>query len=100
ETVFRIAVETIEDRRKLRHDVGEVKALAPELGVTVRAEPGESVELVLEPLPLDHEAHGAGGPLGRMRDFRRKQEDIALADRDVYGLPLLEDSQHDVAPYL
>ena len=46
---------------------------------------------------LDDEADGAGGALRRMRHAGRQQEQLALFDRHVARLAVVDDLQNDVA---
>src|SRR4051812_8644374 len=92
-----VAEVALEHRRKLLDDVGEVERLAVELLAATVADPEEGVLLVGQPPPLDHEAHGVGWPLRRVRRAGRQEEDLALADGQVDQLSALQDAQGDVA---
>src|SRR5205085_2490052 len=92
-----VRVEAIENRRKLSHDVREMEAFTIELGMTLRTEPGKRVELSGKPFPLNHEPDRATRPLRRVRNFGRQKEDLAFTNRNVDGLPLLQNAKDDVA---
>src|SRR5690349_5248546 len=90
--VLRVAPVAGEDGRKLLDNVLQVEGLAVQLVAAAVANPKESVQLMRQPAPLQHEPDGLGGPLRRMWDPRRQQEDFPLADGNIAWLSLLEDA--------
>src|SRR5207248_10640083 len=78
--VLRVAPVPGEDGRQLLHDVGQVERLAVQLVAAAVADPEERVQLVRQAAPLQHQAHGVGRTLRRVRDARREQEDLPLPD--------------------
>src|SRR5438874_2545175 len=88
--VRRIAPVARENGRQLLDDVGEMERLAVQLGPASVADPEEGVLLVRQAAALDHQPHRLRRTLRRMRRVGREQEDLALADGDIDGLPLAQ----------
>src|SRR3984893_10423475 len=89
--------EAVEYRRKLLFDIGERKELLVQALTAVLAVPLEAIELAGAAWALDHQAHGVGGPLRRMRQVGRKQQDFAGADRQIDRAAVLHGPEHHVA---
>src|SRR3954463_1975609 len=98
--VLRIAPVTGEDRRKLLHDVGEVKGFPVQLVLAAVADPEERVLLVGQATALEDQADGVRRSLRRMGRVRREEEDLTFADGDVVGFAVFDDSQYYIALYL
>src|SRR4051794_5604915 len=92
-----VAEETIEHRRQLRFDVRDLDELLVELRVAVLAVPLEPVTLALAAHAFDHEADGVRGAARGVRQVRRQQEDLSLADRNVDTFALLHRRERDAA---
>src|SRR5204862_6611964 len=95
--VLLVAEEPVEDGRKVLLDVMESEELFVEQRTAVVAIELHPVLFVREPLALDDETHGIRHPLGRVGSARRKEEDLAGANRDVHGLPALDRLQDHLA---
>src|SRR6267154_3923544 len=72
--------EALEYRRKLRFDIGEREELLVQALTAVLAVPLEAIELARAAGTLDHQAHGVGGSLRRMRHVGRNQQHFADTD--------------------
>ena len=72
-----------------------------ELALAAVAEPGQAVQLVGPPLPLDHQAPRVGRPDRAVRGPGRAEEHLALADRRRLALAVAVEELHgDVAAEL
>src|SRR5690606_10857470 len=91
------AVEALEHRRQLRHDVAHVQILGIQRVVAALAEPEKTVLFLGPALALDHQAHGVGEALRRMGHVGRQQQDFALTNGDVDALAVLDGPQQHVA---
>jgi hypothetical protein len=92
-----VGTERVVDRWQVSHHVLNLDLDAMHLRTAFEAIPLESVERV-RPCRLDHQADRALlRPLRGVRDARRQQEDLALADRHVVDLPGVDHLEHHVA---
>ena len=69
-----------------------VQALSAALAI-----PLEAVELPGAARALDHQSHGVGGALRRVRQLRRDEQHLARADRHLHGTTFLHGPEHHVA---
>ena len=95
--ILLVAEEPVEDRRKIRFDVLESEELFEQQRIAVVAIKLNPVPFLGQPPAFDHETHGIRHPLGRMGSVRRKEEDLAGANRDVHDLPALDRLQDHLA---
>src|SRR5262249_20126049 len=91
------AVEVVEHRRELLHDVGEVEGFPVELLPALLADPEEGVLLVREPPPLQHQPHGVGWALRGVGDVGREEEELPFPDGDRLSLSIVQDLEGDVS---
>src|SRR3979409_673895 len=89
--------EALEYRRKLLFDIGAGEELLGRAVPAVLAVPLEAIELAGAAGALDHQAHGVCGPLRRMRQVGRNEQDFAGADRHLGASPGLHGPEHHVA---
>src|SRR5262245_20547591 len=88
--ILLVGEEPVEDGRKILFDVLESEELFVQQRIAFVAIPLKPVFFVREPLALDDETHRIRHPLRRMGDARRKEKDLAGANRDVHDLPALD----------
>jgi len=97
----RAGVERIEQRRQIRHDVFHVDFHAMNECRAARTIPFEAVLHIGRPDLLDDEPDRSGlGPLRRVPQVRRNQQDLALPDRHVARAAVFQHPQHHVAAQL
>src|SRR3982074_144210 len=89
--------EALEYRRKLLFDIGEREELLVQALTAVLAVPLEAIELAGAAGTLDHQAHGVGGALRRMRHVGRNQQHFAGTDWHVDRAAVLHGLEHDAA---
>src|ERR1044071_6570914 len=85
-----VGIELLDDRLELLPEIHELEVGIVEDLAALLAEPAEVVALGFGAPALDHQAHRVRGPLGRMGDPGREEEHLALADRDLAELPVLD----------
>src|SRR5256885_17210610 len=90
--------EALEYRRKLRFYIGEREELLVQALTAVLAVPLEAIELARAACTLDHQAHGVGGSLRRMRHIGRNQQDFPGPDRHLDRAAPPHALEHHVAP--
>src|SRR4029079_9343945 len=95
------AVEGVEERWQVLHDVLHVHFDAVDARPAFRAIPLERIVYVAGPDLLHHEPHGARlRALRRVAIVARQQDDLALLDRDLPGPAILHHVEDDVSAQL
>src|SRR5712691_2276924 len=90
-------VEVLDDRLELGAEIVDVQRRIVEDLAASLAVPAQGFRLVRLPESLDDHPDRPGLAHRAVRDQRGQEEDVALADRDVAGLSVLDDAEHDVA---
>ena len=92
-------LERLHDGHEVSAEIRAIKVALPKHLVALLkvGVPAETVELVRRALALDDEAKRALGALRRVRQPRRQQENLALADFDELAFAALDDWQLHVA---
>src|SRR5215831_6854772 len=88
--------ETLEHRRELLLDIGELEELLVQKLPAALAVPLEAIELTRAPHTFDHQAHGVGRTLRGVRQLRRYEQHLAGADRHVHRTSVLHGPEHHV----
>src|SRR5271166_945800 len=91
-----VAVEGLVERRQILHQMLDLHFDAMNECAAFETIPLERIELS-GPSRLHHQADRALRPLRRMAHMRRQQKYIALKDRHVIELPVIDHLEHHVA---
>src|SRR3954462_15107970 len=91
----RAALELLDHRLDLLAEVHRLEGGVVEQVAALAAVPAQVVRAAGELRHLDDQADGPGRALRRVRHARRQQEQLALADRHVARLAVVDDLEND-----
>src|SRR5688572_3300403 len=87
--------ESLENRRQLRFDVGDLGEFFVKFVAAAFAVPLETIALAGTACAFDDQAHGIGRTPRRVRHVRRQQENLAFGDGHVHAFAILDGGERD-----